>query len=240
MRSVKAIFIKQAKDMTKNFSVLLMFIIFPIVAFVMTRFVASANEDIPDTMFATMMAGIFIGMGLVQSACGVIAEDREKKSLRFLVIAGVKPMSYLLGIGGVILAAALLTSIAFAYIGGLFPLGYASSFLESEFAAFMAVMISGAVASIILGATIGILSKNQQAATGISMPFALVLGFGPMLAQFNEQAERIVSVFYTQQINVVVNDFASGLIQPLTVIWINIAVLAVLFVLAYARKGLRD
>ncbi|MCL2216799.1 MAG: ABC transporter permease [Defluviitaleaceae bacterium] len=229
MRSVKAIFIKQTKDMTKNFSVLIMFIIFPVVAFVMTEFVARGNDDIPDTMFTTMMASIFVGMALIQSACAVIAEDREKKSLRFLVIAGVKPLSYLLGIGGVIFTAGLLSSLAFGFIGG---------FEQSEFLAFMAVMLSGAIASILLGATIGIFAKNQQAATGLSMPIAMVLGFGPMVAQFNEQVENVVGIFYTQQISVVVNDFSAGLTQPLTVIWINIAVLAVLFVLAYAKKGL--
>ena len=230
MRSVKAIFIKQAKDMTKNFSVLAMFVIFPLVAFGMTHFVARGNDDISDTMFTTMMASIFVGMALIQSACTIIAEDREKKSLRFLVIAGVKPLAYLLGIGGVIFIASLFSSLAFGYIGG---------FARDEFIAFMAVMMSGAVASIILGATIGIYAKNQQAATGLSMPIAVVLGFSPMVAQFNERVEDVVGVLYTQQINVVVNDFSAGLAAPLAVIWANIAVLAVLFVLAYARKGLR-
>ena len=231
MRSVKAIFIKQAKDMTKNFSVLVMFILFPLVAFGMTEFVARGNYDISDTMFTTMMASIFVGMALIQSACTIIAEDREKKSLRFLVIAGVKPLAYLLGIGGVIFIASLISSLAFGYIGG---------FDRTEFAAFMAVMMSGAVASIILGATIGIYSKNQQAATGLSMPIAVVLGFGPMVAQFNERIESVVRIFYTQQINVVVNDFAAGLAQTLIIIWLNIAVLTIIFILAYSKKGLRD
>ncbi|MCL2387501.1 MAG: ABC transporter permease [Defluviitaleaceae bacterium] len=231
MRSVKAIFVKQAKDMTKNFSVLIMFVIFPLVAFGMTHFVARGNDDIADTMFTTMMAGIFVGMALIQSACTIIAEDREKKSLRFLVIAGVKPLAYLLGIGGVIFVASLLSSLAFGYIGG---------FNRNEFVAFMVVMMSGAVASIILGATIGIYAKNQQAATGLSMPIAVILGFSPMIAQFNERIEILARFVYTQQINVVVNDFSAGLTQPLVVIWLNIAVLAVLFIAAYAKKGLRS
>jgi len=230
MRSVQAIFVKQAKDMIKNFSVLVLFIIFPLVAFGMTHFVAQGNDDIPDTMFTTMMASVFVGMALIQSACTVIAEDREKKSLRFLVIAGVKPLAYLLGIGGVIFIASVISSLAFGYIGG---------FSQNEFIAFMLVMMSGAIASIILGATIGIYAKNQQAATGLSMPIAMVLGFAPLIAQFNERVESFVGFFYTQQINVAVNDFSAGLAQPLTIIWVNIAVLAVLFVIAYARKGLR-
>jgi len=231
MNSTKAIFLKQSKDMFKNFSVLIMFIVFPLVAFAMTMLIAHGNDDIADTMFTTMMAGIFIGMALIMSASAVIAEDREKKSLRFLVIAGVKPSSYLLGIGGVIFMASIFSSVAFGFIGG---------FNQNEFAAFMAIMLSGAIASIILGATIGIFSKNQQAATAMSMPIAMVLGFGPMAAQFNQQVERVFRIFYTHQINVVVNDFSAGITGPLIVIWINIVVLVVLFGLAYRKKGLRS
>ena len=230
MRSIQAIFVKQAKDMTKNFSVLSMFVIFPLVAFAMTHFVARGNYDIPDTMFSTMMASIFAGMALIQVACNVIAEDREKKSIRFLVIAGVKPLAYLTGVGGVIFVASVFSSLAFGYIGG---------FAQDEFIAFMLVIMSGAIASIILGATIGIWAKNRQAASGLSMPFAVILGFAPMVAQFNEQVERFAGFTYTQQINVVVDDFSAGITRPLAVIWTNIAVLAVLFVIAYARKGMR-
>jgi len=231
MRAIKAIFIKQAKDMLKNFSVLVMFILFPVVAFAMTVLVARGNPDIPDNMFTLMMASIFIGMALIQSASAVIAEDRETKALRFLVIAGVKPHSYLLGIGGVIFVASLFTSVAFGLIGG---------FNQSEFLSFMAIMVSGAIASIILGATIGIFSQNHQAAAGLSMPIAMILGFGPMVAQFNERAERIFRIVYTQQINVAANDFSVGIAQPLMIVWINIAVLAILFAFAYSKKGLRN
>jgi len=217
--------------MLKNFSVLIMFIVFPLVAFAMTELVAKGDENLPDSLFTTMMASVFIGMSLIMSAAAVIAEDRENKSLRFLVIAGVKPYSYLLGIGGVIFFASLVTSVAFGLIGG---------FNQHEFISFMAIMASGAIASIILGATIGIFSKNQQAATGLSMPLAMVLGFGPMAAEFNEQVERVFSIFYTQQINVVVKDFSAGIAQPLMVTWVNIAVLAILFAIAYSKKGLRN
>jgi len=231
MRSIKAIFIKQSKDMLKNFSVLIMFILFPLVAFVMTELVGGQMEGMPPSFFTTMMASIFIGMSLIMSSSAVIAEDRENKSLRFLVIAGVKPHSYLLGIGGVIFIASLFTSVTFGFIG---------RFNQSEFLSFMIIMLSGSIASILLGAIVGILSNNQQAATGLSMPLAMILGFGPMVAAFNEQVASIIRFFYTYQINVIVNDFSAGIKKPLLVIWLNIAVLAVLFIIAYKKKGLRN
>ena len=60
MKSIQAIFAKQAKDMLRNPSVLVMFVVFPAVAFIMTVFVTiPENELAPDNMFVTMMASIF-------------------------------------------------------------------------------------------------------------------------------------------------------------------------------------
>lgn len=100
-------------------------------------------------------------------------------------------------------------------------------------------MIAGTASSIILGMAIGMLSKNQQAATSLGMPVAVIIGFTPMVAAFNETIAKIAGVLYTQQINVIVNDFSAGLFKPLLVIASNIAVFTVLFVLAYKKKGLK-
>ena len=230
MRSIKAIFIKQAKDMIKNPSVLVMFIVFPAVALIMTELIAKSNQDIPNNMFVTMMAAIFAGMGLVTSSCAVIAEDIERKSLRFLIIAGVKPHQYLIGTGGFFLIAGAITSVVFALIG---------DFTIIETIKFLSVMIAGSATSIVLGALIGMLSKNQQAATALSMPIAVIIGFTPMVASFSETVEKYASILYTQQINVIVNDFSANFVQALMVIGINIVVLLMLFIITYRKKGLK-
>ena len=230
MRIIRTIFIKQAKDMFKNPMVLVMFIIFPVVALMMTLLIAKTNDDIPDNMFVTMMAAIFAGMGLVTATSAIIAEDIERKSLRFLIIAGVKPHQYLLGTGGFLLVAGTATSIIFTWIG---------DFAFVEALKFLAVMIAGTASSIILGAAIGMLSKNQQAATSLGMPVAVLFGFAPMVAAFNETVAKIAKILYTQQINVVVNDFSVNLIRPLLVISANIAVFTALFIFAYRKKGLK-
>jgi len=230
MRIIKAVFFKQAKDMFKNPMVLVMFIIFPAVALIMTQLIAKPNDDIPNGMFVTMMASIFAGMGLLTAASGVIAEDMERKSLRFFIIAGVKPHQYLLGTGGFLLIAGTVTSVFFALIG---------DFTADEVIKFLIIMVAGTTASIILGAAIGILSKNQQAATSLGMPVAVLVGFTPMIAAFNETVERFAGVLYTQQINVIVNDFSASLLKPLIIIALNIIAFTALFMLAYMKKGLK-
>ena len=231
MRSVKAIFAKQAKDMLKNPAVLIMFIIFPAVALIMTVFVTiPENEYVSGNMFVTMMASIFAGMGLISSASAVISEDIAGKSLRFLVISGVKPHHYLLGTGGFYLLAGAVTSVIFNLIGG---------FSGMEALKFLSVMVTGSAASIVLGMLFGSLAGNQQAAASLSMPVAVIVGFTPMIAGFNETVEKAAGVLYTQQINVIVNDFSENLVKPLLVIAGNIAVFTVLFVIAYKKKGLK-
>jgi len=247
MNSTKAVFKKQLKDLRSNAEVLVQFIIFPVVAFAMTQLIVRGDSEVVDlaaaglndNMFITMMAAMFVGMALIPFVAGIVAEDREKKSLRFMVMAGVKPPAYLLGVGGVILFASLFPSLAFVIIG---------RFMGAEFWIFIALLMSGAVASTILGLTIGMLSKNQQAATGLAMPLALILGFGPMVAQFNEPIGRFLGFLYTQQLNVVMDSFysVSGY-QPearmlwgsFGVIWGNIAAMVVLFSIVFAKKGLK-
>ena len=265
MRNVNAVFYKQFKDTLKNPATLIQFIIYPLIAFVITRFIDFENMMNLENMFegmteeaqaivqavalemqsaaqanmpnmTTMQATIFAGMGLIFIVAGIISADAETKSLRFLMMAGVKPASYLLGVGGVVFFISIVTSVAFTLIGG---------FRGRDFWIFLASMMSGVTASIVLGAIFGILMKNQQAASGLAMPAAIILGFGPMMAQFNDNIARVFHIFYTQHINVVANYLTTGsaetsLWESFGIMWANIAVLGVLFALAYTRKGLAE
>ena len=230
MGCINAIFTKQARDILKNRMVSMQFIIFPLIAFIFTEMVAKPNAGIPNGMFVTMFAGIYAGMLVLTTTAGIIAEDRERKSLRFLIMAGVKPFQYILGIGGVLLTVSLVVSVVFALIG---------SFGGMDFVKFVTALMLGSVASMLLGATVGIVSKNQQAATAMALPLGMILGFTPMLAMFSDTVQRVFGIFYTMQVNTLVNDFSAGFARPALIIIANVAVLAALFALAYSKKGLR-
>ena len=229
MSSIKAIFTKQAKDMIKSPMTLVMFLLFPAVALIMTLLIDM--EDFPNNnLFVTMMAAIFAGMGLITAVADSIAEDIERKSLRFLVIAGVKPHQYLIGTAGFYLLAGTVTSVVFALIG---------DFTMQETLKFLAIMVSGVASSILIGATVGMYAGSRQKATALGMPVAMCVGFIPMIAAFNETVERFAGFLYTQQINVIVNDFSVSLYRPLLVVAANIAVLTGLFIIAYNKRGLK-
>jgi len=194
-------------------------------------------QEMLDSMpnMVNMMAAIFAGMALVTTSTGVISEDKDNKSLRFLSMAGVKPMAYLAGVGGVLFFFSIFTSVAFGIIG---------DFRGVDFWIFLASMMSGVTASILLGAIIAMLTKNQQAATAIATPIAMVLGFGPMMAMFNDNIARALRVVYTQQLSVVsdyltIAGFEATLWHSFAIMWANVGVLGILFVVVFNWKGLR-
>ena len=245
MRNLKAIFKKQLKSTIRNPGILFQFIVFPLLAFLMDIMMVTDFEGIPQDIadmlaanmpnMVTMQATMFAGMGLIMVIAGIVAEDIEKKSLRFLMMAGVKPGAYLLGTSSVIFVVSFFTSVAFSLI---------SEFTGVDFWIFTASLMSGVTGSIIVGATIGILTKNQQAASGLSLPIGLLLGFGPMMAQFNDRVANALHVFYTQQLNVVAAYLTTGgvdtpLWQSFAIMWGNVAVLGVLFAIVYKMKGLK-
>jgi len=231
MRSARAIFIKQLRDVIKNKMVLFQFIIFPLVAFIMNELVAKADETMPDNIFALMFSVMFAGMTPLFMTNTVIAEDKERKSLRFLVMAGVKPHEYLLGIGGFILTMCSFVSFVFALICG---------FEGMDLLKFVSVLILGSCASAMLGAIIGIISKNQQAAAATGAPVFMILAFSPVIASINKTVEKMTSFLFTHQVNLLVNDLSMYAAKPFLIILANMAVLSVLFVIAYRKKGLRN
>ena len=247
MRSVKAIFKKQLKDIIKNPAVLIQFIIFPFITFAMNSIMVTDFDfegvpyDIAEMILAgmpnmpnmvTMQAAIFAGMGLITAISGIISEDMEKKSLRFLAMAGVKPMSYLIGVSGVTFLISFFTSAAFGLIGG---------FSGLDFWIFTAAMMSVVAGSTVLGATFGILAGNQQAVAGLVLPVAVILGFGPMMAQFNDNIARFLHVVYTQQLNIVADYLTIGgtdtpLWHSFGIMWANVAALGLVFTLVFKKK----
>jgi len=245
MRNFKAIFRKQLLDTFKEGSALMNYAIYPLMGFMMAMFATPNFDGIPEEIahmlaggmpnMVTMMATMFAGMGLIPIVAAIIAEDMEKKSFRFLTMAGVKPVSYLLGVGGVSFFLSMFTTAAFGLL--------IETNSPRDTWIFMGAMLSGVLASIFAGATVGILSKTMLSAQGLSMPAAILLGFGPMLAQFNGTIANLMSPFYTQQLNVIADTLAghgngTPLWQSFAIIWGNVVVLGIVFAVVYRKKGL--
>ncbi|MDE6891041.1 MAG: ABC transporter permease, partial [Lachnospiraceae bacterium] len=92
MNNIAIIFQKQIKDILKNKTVLIEFIIFPLMAFIMTKTVQI--QDMPAGFFVKLFAVMYIGMAPLTGMSAIIAEEKEKNTLRVLLMADVTPAQY--------------------------------------------------------------------------------------------------------------------------------------------------
>jgi ABC-2 type transport system permease protein len=128
----------------------------------------------------------------IVATAGVISEEKEKNTLRVLIMSNVSLKEYLGSIGGFILIATVLSGSVFLFIS--------DQTLETSLF-FLLFLSIGCLVSIILGTCIGLYSKNTGAANGLAVPFGMLFAFMPMLSSFNEGIEKISRFTYGQQIS---------------------------------------
>ena len=233
MNKILAIFKKQLKETMKNKVTLLQFVLFPVMAFILTEFVAKANNDLPNNYFVIMFSTMYAGLVPLVNMATIVSEEREKYSLKMLIMCNVKPFQYLVGVGFYVLIFCTFGGVAFAFIGGYEGL---------EILRFVLVMVLSSLSSLLLGSAIGIYSKNQGAATALAMPLAMITGFVPMISMFNEKFASISKILYTQQMSFMINDLSLPNLSfdRFLIIGINMILFLVMFIYMYSRIDLKE
>lgn len=97
MRNVLIIIKKQLKDTIKNKTILIQFLLFPIMTLIMEY--AIVIDGMPELFFTKLFSIMYIGMAPLTSVAAIISEEKEKNTLRVLMMANVKPWQYLMGVG---------------------------------------------------------------------------------------------------------------------------------------------
>ena len=116
MKNIIAVFQKQIKDTLKNKTVLIQFLMFPIMSVIMEY---SINiEELPEHFFANMFAAMYVGMAPLVGMSSVISEEKEKNTLRVLLMSNVKPIEYLTGVGSYIWIICMLGGCVLGIAGG--------------------------------------------------------------------------------------------------------------------------
>ncbi len=228
-RHIVAILWKQIKDTLKNKTILIQFMMFPALTIIMEN--AIQLEGMPEHFFATLFAVMYLGMAPLTSMAAIISEEKERNTLRVLLMSNVSPKAYLLGIGLYIWLICMM---------GACVIGLAGHYEGEALRDFMIIMGIGNVVSILIGAVIGAASESQMKATSLSVPIMMIFAFLPMLAMFNEGIEKVAKFTYTQQINILMNQVGDVELhtENVVLIGINVLVAVFLFAIAYKRSGL--
>ncbi|MDE6749623.1 MAG: ABC transporter permease [Lachnospiraceae bacterium] len=230
MNNIITIIKKQLIDTLKNKTVLIQFIMFPLLGIIMTK--AIKIEGMPENFFVNLFATMYIGMAPLTSVSAIISEEKEKNTLRVLLMADVSPIQYLLGIGSYVFSVCTLGGVIFCCL--------LNGVTNTQRVLFLAVMAVGIIASVMLGAAIGVGSKNQMSATSVSVPVMMVFSFLPMLSMFNDKIEKVAKITYSEQIRILMSSLKNceNHTENVVVIFINIVLFGIVFSVLYKKQGL--
>lgn len=230
MKHVWIILQKQWQDTWKNKAVLIQFIMFPILAAIMKNSIQM--DGMPADFFVNLFASMYVGMAPLISTSSIISEEKEKNTLRVLIMADVTPKEYLLGIGSYVFCACMFGAAVFCCL--------LNDVTMSKRILFFFIMAAGIIVSVLLGAAVGVGSKNQTEAVSVSVPVMMIFSFLPMLSMFNDVIAKVAKFTYSEQVRILVEALGDGKIHTVgaAVIAGNMLVFAGLFWILYRKKGL--
>ena len=229
MKEITAVFLKQVNETVKNKTILIQFLMFPILTLIMENTIKI--DGMPEHFFSKLFAVMFVGMAPLMCMASIISEEKEKNTLRVLVMSNVKPFHYLLGISLYVWLMCMIGTIIFALCSGLHTV---------DFLMFIVFLALGIIVSEIIGAIIGIICRNQMSATSVTVPAMMVLSFLPMLSLFNDTIKSIAKYTYSQQISLLINEISNqqNYFEGIIVLLINLTVFVTIFIFAFRKKGL--
>ena len=229
MNNVITIFKKQIKDTMKNRVVFMQFLMCPVLAILMEK--VMHVEDTPLLFYFKMMSAMYICFGPLTAMAAIISEEKEKNTLRVLIMSNVKAWQYILGTGLYVLGMCMIGTIAMA-VGTGMP--------KADMPIYYGFMMFGLTVSILIGAAIGMYGKNQMAAQSISTSVMLVLGFLPTLATFNKTLQKIAKFLYNQQIIDIFNDMSVDNlgIKGVIILAASACAAIIVFCISFKKKGL--
>ena len=231
--SLLAVIYKQMHDCLRNKLIILMIFMYPILTYIFYFLL----HDTPEAI--NMVIPIFITMHIIMTPIicmsSIISEEKEKNTLKVLFFSNVKGREYLLGVGMVILFILILSLIPYLLI---------LDFTIMELSIFYLFSIFGLITSLLLGAVIGIVAKNQMSVGTISSPLSMIIGLLPMMAVFNTTINKFSKIIYSKQIYDIVYKFlVSEEVDYQTLILIcisNMIVFIFMFSIVYRRTGVEN
>lgn len=231
LNRIKAVIYKQFIDTFKNSTILLQFILIPLLSILLTETILKHNLNLPNNFFVIMFSPMYISMCPSAVIAGIISEEREKGTLKILLLNNVKSMEYLLGVSFHIIIMSLI---------GVILLSIELDLNKIDLLKYYIIMALGIVPSILLGATIGILAKNQITANSLVSTIVIGISILPVLSMLNDKIRIVSKFFYNQQLYDFIFNITNLQIEIVNIIIyiINVLLLFGVFIISYKRRTL--
>ncbi|SJZ41383.1 hypothetical protein SAMN02745116_00238 [Pilibacter termitis] len=203
---------------------------------ILTMVKGSVPEDLM-TIIAGLGVILNLGLGAISVPLFLIAEEKEKNTLRNLMLSSIRPIDYLIANTIPILIATLAVQLAFLPIFGV-----PKQVGVGEIVAFAGVSSLALLTSIFLGMSLGLFAKDQITGSFLPFPVFTIFGAIPMLADKFEIIKKVDDFFFLSIANRALVNVVTG--KPLQVSVMEVVALIVtvilsvlLFVFLFKRNG---
>lgn len=234
MRKISALLHKEIKMFPKNKNVLLISLLPVVFSVIYSRTFGEEANGMSNVamMFMCVTMNIVLVAAFVMAM--LIAEEKEKNTLRTLMLSGISPTEFLIG---KMIITIIITTISNIIIYFIFNLN--ASYLGS----YLLIITSNVIIMIIVGAVIGILSPNLMSTGVIGMPVLMVFFMLPLLAMMNKTVETIARFVPGYAMKLLLEPALSGkslgtdaLMNILVILgWFILSILA--FIFTYHKVG---
>ena len=201
------------------------------------------NMDMGSDAPMEMLDAYVLSMGLVMNLsmtgvycpCLLLAEEKEKNTLRVLMTSSVNGLEFYLGSILPVFVISVIINFLLMPTSGFMITG-------SSLAVFSAVSILSSLTSCIIGMLLGIFAKNQVSAGTLITPVALILMLIPMFADMIDELSNVSRFLFTGILMDMVSDIsknADKIIKPesIAILIAEVVVSIVLFIFFYRKNG---
>ncbi|MBU3091037.1 ABC transporter permease [Clostridium sp. CF011] len=237
IRRVNALFKKEIKDLSKNMNVLLMCMMPIILSVIYSKLFGGSTSGAHMQEAYILSMCLNMNLTLVSSfvIAMLIAEEKEKNTLRTLMLSAVSPLEFLAGKAIITLLVSVIINISIFFIIGI----------DAQYLGRYILLTTLVVFSMIeIGAVIGIIAPNQMATGVIGMPVLMILLMVPIFAKFNKTLARIAEILPNYNMDIMLEKVFKGQIigtesaYGIFVILAWIVIAAGGFVYIYSKRGL--
>lgn len=197
-KRINALLQKEFLDFYRNINTSVM-LIFPIIIAVMYR------RALKNSSFSSFVLPLCLDMNFLMVGCFVtamiIAEEKEKNTLRSLMLSPVNVVEFILGkfiISGIVLM--VINIIIF------FILGIHVTYLVP----FIIVTLLTTIVILFLGGLVGLLAKDQMQTGTLGLPYFGILLIIPVLGQTNKNFKIIAELIPTYHSGEAMNKLLNG------------------------------
>jgi ABC-2 type transport system permease protein len=234
---IRVLFKKEVKSLFTNWNILSICLVPVLFSFIYTNVFngVEISEGISkyEILYICLDINIITIAGFMIAI--LIAEEKEKNTLRTLMLSGVSQLDFLTG---KVIITFLITEILNVLI--FFIIGIDSIYL-GEFILITSLLL---IIMIEIGATVGISVKNQMAAGTVGTPIFIIFLIVPIFSSFSKSVEYVAGILPNYNMDIIFRKmFSGGTIgiadaKNIVVIIVWIIASGIIFMQTYNRIGL--